>query len=132
MTKHSYKIDLQCIKCGCKLSYINILAEESHIATWQGLCSNCYDGRSDNDIKLIRQLEIYSRNVKNIEKESFKQAGAKEKHTRYHLFIQNEILKWERHIVFNPTPIENENHIFYLRLDLSNEDLERMLEVYVI
>jgi hypothetical protein len=128
MAKQSYKIDLQCIKCESILPYINILAEESHIATWQGLCDNCYDGRSNDDNKLIRQLEIYSKNIKNIEKENFIQAGAKEKHSRYQLFIQNEILKWERHIVFNPTPIDDENQIFYLRLDLTKEDLE----VYVI
>ncbi len=94
--------------------------------TNEGLCDHCYDGRSDNDIKLINLLEVYSRNIKNIEDENYKQDGAREKHDRYQLLIRDEIQKWEPRIVFMPVPVPGENRLFYVQADISKESLERL------
>jgi hypothetical protein len=95
----------------------------------EGLCSECYDGRSDEDIRLIRQLEVYSKNVRNIEDEGFKQDGAQEKHIRYQLLVRQGIMSWQEKVVFLPTCVPHQDTDFYVITHVSQQGLEDLLEV---
>jgi hypothetical protein len=149
---HLYTQNLHCIECGRETTrYMLFWFGEFHVdgiagyRQWaremhypleeeifhqEGLCDKCYDGRNDEEIRLIRRLEVYSRNIQNIEKENYRQDGAREKHLKYQLLIRTSILSWTPKTVFIPSPIYDEqNRLFYTRYHMTSDDLEQWIEI---
>lgn len=101
---------------------------EDELEIVRGLCARCYQRQSDDDARLVRQLEVYARNIKHIEEERFHQPGAQEKHLRYQALIRQAVLEWQARTVFLPVPLPNEGGTFYMEEFITAGGLEERLE----
>jgi hypothetical protein len=93
----------------------------------KGMCAKCYDGRSDEDVKLINGLDVYARNVKNIENEGYRQPESRKKHIIYQRKIREAIMQWQARTVFMPAPLL-EDGTFFVEEFVTGEGLEDRLE----
>lgn len=140
---------LHCHRCGLELSQsiLNLyghveVGDRASLKKWSqevglrieervdhqmGFCSKCYDGRSDEDIKLINGLDVYARNVKNIENEGYRQPDSRKKHIIYQRKIREAIIQWQARTVFTPAPLLDSD-TFYMEEFLTQEVLEDRLE----
>lgn len=101
---------------------------ESH----DGLCDKCYDGSCDDEIKLINRLEVYARNIRNIEDENYRQDGSMEKHIRYHCLIRQEITQWETRTVYQPIKLYFlVERTFYVKKYFTRDGLEAHVETWM-
>jgi hypothetical protein len=115
-----------CTECGREGSASDTIEEvTTRIHRTYALCEQCCRGGND-DVGLLRRLEVYATNVHNIEIENFRQPGAKEKHIYYSKYIRDALLSWNGGEMYFQK--ETDEGMFYTSAHMTREELEECLE----
>ena len=119
---------MECLKCGEFFPHLLMsYKEQRETFTGKGFCDQCYDGRNSETFKLINKLLVYTRNIKNIEKENYRQAGAREKYVRYKSFILRTLDEWQSTENYYPVKIFEGERKFFIQETVTMDDVLNLI-----